>query len=217
MTRLSGAIVGTIAFVCLPAALSAQEPPTAPAPTVRDIRLTGVHELSADAVSEAARVSVGQPLPVPPDRVDDLGARIVRHYRDEGYTFAEVTSTFDATTGVLSFDVDEGVIGAVEFTGVDDRLRRRFEDEFALRAGDVFNRRRARQALDVLLRPTRGAIQPGRIFERDVTFHDSRELPGLQKRELPRAEVVRERPERLRADRHTAVEPPGPLIVVPGR
>jgi hypothetical protein len=182
MTRLSGAIVGTIAFVCLPAALSAQEPPAAPAPTVRDIRLTGVHELSADAVTEAARVSAGQPLPVPSDRVDDLGARIVRHYRDEGYTFAEVTSTFEATTGVLSFDVDEGVIGAVEFTGVDDRLRRRFEDEFALRAGDVFNRRRARQALDVLLRPTRGAIQPGRIFERDVTFHDSRELPGHERR-----------------------------------
>src|SRR5262249_15974531 len=43
-------------------------------------------------------------------------------------------------------------------------------------AGDVFNRRRARQALDVLLRPTRGAIQPGRIFERGTTFHDSRQL-----------------------------------------
>src|SRR5262245_53156457 len=119
MTSLSGAIVGTIAFVCLPAALSAQEPPAAPAPTVRDIRLTGVHELSADAVTEAARVAVGQPLPVPPDRVDDLGARLVRHYRDEGYTFAEVKSAFDTASGVLSFDVDEGVIGAVEFTGVD--------------------------------------------------------------------------------------------------
>jgi hypothetical protein len=182
MTRLSGAIVGTIAFVCLSAALFAQEPPAAPAPLVRDIRLTGVHELAADAVTEAARVAVGQPLPVPPDRVDDLGARIVRHYRDEGYTFAEVKSAFDVAAGVLSFDVDEGVIGAVEFTGVDDRLRHRFEDEFALRAGDVFNRRRARQALDVLLRPTRGAIQPGRIFERNAVFTDSRELPGNERR-----------------------------------
>ncbi len=182
MARLSGALVGTIAFLCLPAALIAQEPPQELAPTVRDIRLTGVHELSSDAIAEAARVTIGRPLPVPPDRVDDLAARIVRHYRDEGYTFAEAKAAFDPASGVLSFEVDEGVIGAVEFTGVDDRLRRQFEADFALRAGDVFNRRRARQALDVLLRPTRGAIQPGRIFERDVIFNDTEQLGGRSER-----------------------------------
>src|SRR5204862_2659179 len=105
---------------------------------------------------------------------------IVRYYRDEGYTFANVRATFDEATGFLAFNVDEGVINGVEFTGVDDRLKRLFADEFALRAGDVFNRRRARQALDVLLRPTRGAVQPGRIFERGTTFNDSRQLSTAQ-------------------------------------
>ena len=64
----------------------------------------------------------------------------------------------------LSLDIDEGIIDAVDFQGIDEKLARTFADEFALRAGDVFNRRRARQALDVLLRPTRGAVRPGRTY-----------------------------------------------------
>ena len=58
--------------------------------------------------------------------------------------------------------IDEGVIDGVEFQGVDEKLARTFASEFALRAGDVFNSRRARQALDVLLQPTRGAVSAGR-------------------------------------------------------
>ena len=158
-------------------ALHAQDTTSQPAPpTVRSIRITGAHELSDEAIHDAARVDTGRPLPLPVDRVDDLAARIVRHYRDEGYTFANVKAAFDESDGVLSFTIDEGVIGGVEFTGVSDRLQRVFADEFALRAGDVFNRRRARQALDVLLRPTRGAVRPGVIFERGRTFYDSRQL-----------------------------------------
>src|SRR5262249_44882067 len=90
----------------------------------------------------------------------------------------------DDTSGVLAFKVDEGIIGRVEFMGVDDALKRRFADEFALQGGDVFNRRRARQALDVLLRPTRGAVRPGRILERGATFFDSRQIeqPASERR-----------------------------------
>ena len=84
-----------MALACLPAILLAQDLGQPRPPTVRDIRLTGVHELSADAVRDAARVVIGDPLPIPPDRVDDLAARVVRHYRDEGYTFAEVKAGFD--------------------------------------------------------------------------------------------------------------------------
>jgi hypothetical protein len=54
------------------------------------------------------------------------------------------------------------VIDGVEFEGVGDRIARTFAEDFALRSGDVFNRNRARQALDALLRPTRGAVRPGR-------------------------------------------------------
>jgi hypothetical protein len=171
---LVGAVLVNAALLLTAGPLGAQDTP--PAPTIHDIRITGAHELSQNAVIDAARVETGRPLPMPVDRVDDLAARIVRHYRDEGYTFANVTAAFDAASGVLSFTIDEGVIGGVEFTGVDDKLKERFADEFALRAGDVFNRGRARQALDVLLRPTRGAVRPGRIFERGAPFLDSRQL-----------------------------------------
>ena len=172
MFRFSGALVGTLICVSLPA--SAQDPVREPevGPIVRNVRVAGAHELAPDAIRDAARIRVGEPLPIPVDRVDDLAARIVRYYRDEGYTFATATAAFDAAAGELAFTIDEGIIGEVEFTGVDDRLKRMFEDEFALRAGDVFNRTRARQALEVLLRPTRGAVRPGRIFERGRTFDD---------------------------------------------
>jgi len=60
------------------------------------------------------------------------------------------------------------VIDGVEFHGVDDfNVVRTLLDEFALRAGDVFNRNRAMQALEVLLRQTRGAIRPDRTGSRD--------------------------------------------------
>jgi hypothetical protein len=53
----------------------------------------------------------------------------------------------------------------------DPALAKRFTDEFALRAGDVFNRKNAMQALEILLRQTRGAVRPAHIY-----FRDSRDL-----------------------------------------
>jgi hypothetical protein len=70
--------------------------------------------------------------------------------------------------------IDEGVIDGVEFQGVDEQLVRKFSAEFALRAGDVFNRERARQALDVMLRQTRGAVRSGGLHS--PAFTDSGEL-----------------------------------------
>src|SRR5262249_54843081 len=40
--------------------------------------------------------------------------------------------------------------------------------EYAVRAGDVFNRKNAMQALEVLLRQTRGAVRPGDVYYRDT-------------------------------------------------
>src|SRR5205814_9983781 len=82
-----------------------------------------------------------------------------------GYTFARVTASFDPAAGALSVSIDEGAIDGVEFSGVDEKLARTFAEDFAMRAGDIFNRRRARQALDVVLRQTRGAVRPGRVAQ----------------------------------------------------
>ncbi len=179
MTRLSGALVGTILGLSLPAFVLAQEPApqTPPPPAVRAIHFAGTHDLADEALQRVARIRIGEPLPVAVDRIDDLADRVQRHYKDEGYAFARVHAAFDTSSAVLSFDVDEGVIDGVEFTGVSDRLKRSFAEDFALRAGDTFNRPRARQALDVLLRPTRGAVRPSHAGATPgVSFTDSDEL-----------------------------------------
>ena len=157
-------------------ALSAQDvqPPAAvaaapqPAPILQSITITGNKDFPERAVREAAHVSIGRPFDVTDARV---AARVEDQYHDEGFTFARVTAAFDAAAGALRLSID-----GVEFQGVDETLARSFSADFALRAGDVFNSRRARQALDVLLQPSRGAISPGRTHP--TTFTDSRDLRG---------------------------------------
>jgi len=144
-----------------------------PAPTVRTIHVTGNKEFSNEKVLRAAGVSAGGALTDAPDRVAE---RVAERYREGGYTFARVTATFAEASGELSIAIDEGVIGRVEFDGVGERVARTFRDQFALRTGDVFNATRARQALDALLRQTRGAIRPGRTASPGSTFTDSRNL-----------------------------------------
>jgi hypothetical protein len=148
-----------------PEALLAQETP------VRSVQITGAKEISEQAILDALAVKPGEP---PLDTPERTAERAQQYYREEGYTFARVTPQLDTASGVLTLAIDEGVIDAVEFQGVDDRLIRRFTADFALRAGDVFNSARARQALDVLLRQTRGAISPGALHA--PTFTDSGDL-----------------------------------------
>jgi hypothetical protein len=157
-----------------PAGVSAQDVPVGTQeqrPIVRSVVIAGAKELSEPALLDAAGLKRGQPLADTPDHISE---RILSRYRNEGYTFARVNAQFDATSGVLSMTIDEGVIDGVAFQGIDEGLVRRFAEEFALRAGDVFNGERARQALDVLLRQTRGAVQPGAIHK--AAFTDSGEL-----------------------------------------
>src|SRR6185295_18602363 len=159
----------------VPPAGYAQDPATsslqATAAVVRSIAISGAKEIAERELVDNARLKTGEPLP---DTPDNISRTIERHYRDEGYAFARATTKFDDASGALTVTIDEGIIDAVEFEGVDERLMRRFRDEFALRAGDVFNRSRAQQALDVLLRPTRGAVRPGALHR--GTFTDSGEL-----------------------------------------
>src|SRR6266508_302959 len=160
----------TIFCLFIPAAAHAQE--------LREIHVSGAKELSADTIREATHADVGAPLA---DSLERIAERVQARYREDGYTFAKARAAFNADTGILSLDVDEGVIEEVEFDGVDDHLKRRFTDEFAMRAGDVFNRRRARQALDVLLQQTRGAVRRSqRTF--DLVDRDGRHvlLVGLR-------------------------------------
>jgi hypothetical protein len=145
--------------------LHAQEIPasTQTAAVVRDVRVTGTYELALAAVRAAMQVTVGDALAGTPDQVAE---RVEKLYRQEGYSFAHATARFDAGTGTLAVAVDEGVIDEVEFEGIDADIAAMFAEEFAMRAGDVFNADRAGEALDILLRRTRGAVRPGRITNR---------------------------------------------------
>jgi outer membrane protein assembly factor BamA len=133
---------------------------------VRAILITGAKELSQETVRRAIPAEVGTPFTQTTERVAEA---VLKRYQDDGYTFARADVTFDAETGTLSLTIDEGLIGQVEFQGVDDpALANRFTDEYAVRAGDVFNRKNAMQALEVLLRQTRGAVRPGHLAYRDA-------------------------------------------------
>src|SRR5262245_41143011 len=164
----------SLGLTLVPSAAAAQDPPAAsqpPAPDVRSITITGAKELSPAVVRGEAGVREGEPLGA---TTDDISRRIRRAYREEGYTFATAKVEFDADSGALTIAIDEGRIDGVAFEGVENRLARMFADEFALRAGDVFNSRRARHALEVLLEQTRGAVRAGRIYSE--AFTDTGEL-----------------------------------------
>ena len=171
--------VATLFWLVAPAAIHAQDPPSPvvqPAPIVREIRVAGARELSDDIVRRAAAVAVGEPLSEPQTgAVDRITEDVQQKYRDEGYSFVNAQVSFDPASGVLTIDVNEGTIDGVEFQGVDEKLARRFASEFALRAGDVFNRERAQHALDALLVQTRGAVRPGRLYGDGSTFTPSRD------------------------------------------
>jgi len=154
------------------ASVRAQETaPPPPPPVVRAVHVTGANQLSERESLDAMHVRVDEPLPEAPDR---LARAVERRYDDAGYTFAQVTASFDDSTGTLSVSIDEGVIGGIEFQGVPERMATKIAADFALRVGDVFNREHARQALRVALAPTRGAVTEGKVA---ATFTDSRELP----------------------------------------
>jgi hypothetical protein len=159
-------VAGACLAAVAPATSSAQDQPR---PTVRSIAITGVKELAEPTVRAELRVGENEPLS---ESTDEISRRIEDLYRREDFTFARATTTFDAPTGTLAISVDEGVIGGVEFEGVDEHLAQALADEFALRAGDVFNRRLARQALEILLQPTRGAVRPGRLSSHAIATTD---------------------------------------------
>jgi hypothetical protein len=141
---------------------------------IADVVLIGINELSRDVVAEALEVHVGDPVP-------DLALaaeRVVRLYRRKDYSFARATAAFDATRGALTVTIDEGVIDAVEFTGVETTRAAVLASDYALRAGDVFQRRRASEALEALLAPTRGAIRPGRVARRGPDSPDDESEPA---------------------------------------
>src|SRR5262245_23888518 len=159
-----------VAAACLytaapsPSRAQRQPPVQKPAspPPIRSVVITRVLELPEHEPHELRNIRVGDPMP---EDLNVVTRRFESRYNQDGYTFATVKASAARDSGALTITVDEGVIEEVRFEGVDPRLARTFAEDFALRAGDVFNRARAREALDVLLRRTRGAVRPGAVYQ----------------------------------------------------
>src|SRR6185295_18563947 len=115
-------LAGAWLAVLAPNALRAQDlPPQAQpqAPLVRSIAVTGAKEIPVAEIERAIRVKAGEPLTDTPEHITQA---IERHYRSEGYCFARVKTDYDAASGGLAIDIDEGRIDEVEFQGIDKRL-----------------------------------------------------------------------------------------------
>ena len=78
----------------------------------------------------------------------DLTA-LIEHYRGDGYALAEIKRVhFDSTAGALQVVLDEGVVSRITLEGLHHTQALVVLREFALRTGEIFNSKRARQGID---------------------------------------------------------------------
>jgi outer membrane protein assembly factor BamA len=163
MTRGRTAVLAFVPFVCVRLAGFAQEPapapPNQPAPPqiVRTLSFSGVSLFPASELSNVLEVREGAVLP---DEPETLARRLRDYYADEGYTAARVTAQFDATDGRLSIAVDEGVIQSLDIAGVGESRARELADAFDVQPGRAYNRYAVQRALERLLAPAKGALEP---------------------------------------------------------
>jgi NTE family protein len=74
---------------------------------------------------------------------------LIEHYRRDGYALAEIEHVqFDSAGGELTIAIDEGKVSHIELEGLRRTQALVVLREFALRPGEIFNSKRARQGID---------------------------------------------------------------------
>ena len=159
-------LVGALLLTMAAAPAHAQEPSSSQTesaqPVLSDIRIQGITIYTPEDVRARHRLVAGERLPAAPE---EIAKAIQRRYTEDGYTFAEVTAAIGAA-GLLTIEVDEGEIDAVEFRGVGARIDERLRETFAVQPGEVFNRPQANRALLHALETMQGVVvrDPDRVF-----------------------------------------------------
>jgi hemolysin activation/secretion protein len=121
-------------------------------PKVSEVRIIGASIYTPEELQRRNDLAAGMRLEAPPEAIAE---RIQRQYAADGYSFAEVRASLDE--GVLTLEIDEGQIDAIEFRGVSNEVATRLREELAVQPGDVFNRSQASRALDQALEMGQGA------------------------------------------------------------
>ena len=163
MRRVATCLIG--GWLLSTSAVAAQPEP----PVIAVVRIQGATIYTSEELQRRHGLAPGVPLK---EGADAIAADIRRRYAADGYAFAEVTATLD-DAGVLTVQIDEGQIDAVEFRGIDQEVGDRLREEFAVRPGDVFNRPQAARALDDALQVGQGAIEHRRAEDTFTLLRDN--------------------------------------------
>lgn len=174
MTRVIRSLMTALLLtVAAPAASQESSPTVQPEqPILTDVRTVGTSVYTPEQLQTQHALRIGERLPEPPEAI---AAAVQRRYVADGYTFAQVSATIDGG-GVLTIEVDEGEIDAIEFHGVGARVDERLRETFAIRPGEIFNRSQANRALRQALESTQGAVERDRDRVFDMRREENRRV-----------------------------------------
>jgi outer membrane protein assembly factor BamA len=131
-------------------------PPAVQAPILQQLSIEGATVYSRDDLLWLLGLRQGAPLT---DSADAIARTLQDLYARDGYTEARVQAQLE--DGHLTLRVDEGRIDEVELLGLAEDQAGDFRDRFAIRAGDIYNKRAVGQAVARLLARSGGAIEIG--------------------------------------------------------
>jgi len=137
-------------------AFAAAAAPGADQPRIREIAIKGAQAYDRPAVLRIIRLKPGDTLWR--DAAAVAGA-LEDRYHVQGYPAARVAGSFDAATGVLSLDVDEGRLVSVEVVGLEGKAQRHALEVLALETGTVLRDRDVTKALRRLEKASDGSVE----------------------------------------------------------
>jgi hypothetical protein len=124
-------------------------------PRIREIQVRGAEAYDRSAVLRIIRLKPGDSLWRDAPAV---AAALETRYHIQGYPAARVTGSFDAATGVLTLDVDEGKLVSVQIDGLEGKAQEHALEVLALESGKVLTDRDVSKAIRQLEKASDGAL-----------------------------------------------------------
>jgi hypothetical protein len=145
-------VVWLLLAVVVAAAAGGEEPP------LRTVEVRGSSAFQPVEVTRLLRLEPGQGLRRSPAT---LSALLETHFRIAGYPAALVVGRFDAASGELVFEVDEGRLAGVRVEGRDEAASRRLAARAGLAVGQALRQAGLDEGFRRILDETEGALEAG--------------------------------------------------------